>query len=356
MIAPRGAWAARSIDERVIFLAGAPRSGTTLLARLLAGHPLIHTRGEAHLMTPLAHLGLYDRVDRAPYDPIRSARAARDFVNALPGGEDDYLDALRAYAGALYGRALSGQAAPLFLDKTPAYALILPFISRVFPRAPRLLIARHPCAIWDSYARSFFGGDYRAAHAFNPILERYIPAMAAALRGPEPPLCVRYEDLVAAPEPALRRIYAHLGVPHAPETVAYAPGEGGDPLTVDRRRRPQTDSIARWARAAAADPELERSLRALIARLDPRDLEALGYPIEALFAPLTAAGRPERRRWSRYGARRRALLWARRGVQIRWVRRGVRAVRDGCDVLLRGGPEGGWGREADRRFGEREEV
>ena len=50
----------------VFFVISSPRSGSTLLERMLASHPLIYGRPEPHLLTPLAHLGYYAKVDKAP--------------------------------------------------------------------------------------------------------------------------------------------------------------------------------------------------------------------------------------------------------------------------------------------------
>ena len=59
-------------DRRLLFVIGPPRGGTTLLMRLLHAHPDVHGRAEPHLLTPLAHLGYYGRVDKAPYDPFQA--------------------------------------------------------------------------------------------------------------------------------------------------------------------------------------------------------------------------------------------------------------------------------------------
>jgi hypothetical protein len=172
------------MEPRLLFVIGPPRSGTTLLMRMLSSHSAIYSRAEPHLLTPLAHLGYYDTVDAAPFDHLQAAQAMRDFVADLPRGEQDYLDACRAYTDILYGRMLAacGQGKPLFLDKTPANALVWPFITKLYPQARYIVLTRHPAAVFSSYANSFFDGDYDAARRFNPILNRYVPAMARLLR------------------------------------------------------------------------------------------------------------------------------------------------------------------------------
>ena len=57
------------MEDQLIFLIGSPRSGTTMLARMIGAHSEVHAPGEPHLMTGLAHLGYFAKVDAAPYDP-----------------------------------------------------------------------------------------------------------------------------------------------------------------------------------------------------------------------------------------------------------------------------------------------
>ena len=144
------------MDERMFGrVIGSPRSGTTMLMRMLNVHSEIYTRPEPHLLTPLAHLGFYDYVEKAPYDQFQAAQAVKAFVDDLPGREKDYIEGLRAYTDILYGRMLEPTGKQYFLDKTPAYALILPFISTIYPRAKYVVLTRHPFAIFCRSQRAF---------------------------------------------------------------------------------------------------------------------------------------------------------------------------------------------------------
>src|SRR5437879_9569341 len=176
------------MQERLIFLIGAPRSGTTLLARMLGAHSAVYQRAEPHLITPIAHLGYYAKVQKAPYDPVSAEQAIHELVADLPRGEEDYLDALRAYTDTLYGRMLA--TAPgkrFFLDKTPAYALVLPFLTKLYPKAHYVVLTRHPLAVLSSWAEPFFAGDYRVALDHNPLRARCVPARGRRLRAPRRP-------------------------------------------------------------------------------------------------------------------------------------------------------------------------
>mgnify|MGYP000316900463 CR=1 FL=1 len=339
-----------SIEDRLLLVIGPPRSGSTLLMRMLSAHSEIYSRPEPHVFAPLAHLGYFETVEKAPFDQFQAAEAMRAIVEELPAGEDDYLDACRAYVDVVYGRLLAarGGGKRFFLDKTPANALVLPFIAKLYPRARYIVLTRHPAAVFSSYANSFFDGDYDAAHRFNPILERYVPAMAEFLRAATVPLVhVGYEQLVAAPETEMQRVCAFLGLPFEPGMIEYGEqafaAQGlGDPITVNRETRPVTTSIEKWAGELAADPAKVIALRAMFDRIDPRDFETWGFVAEDLFAPVERVARsahkslPRRPITDRFRLERRLLVWLRRDIRTSAFGRLVRRVRTLCDILLRG--------------------
>ncbi|HZP43145.1 MAG TPA: sulfotransferase [Candidatus Binatia bacterium] len=334
------------MQDRLIFLIGAPRSGTTLLARMLGAHSMIYQRAEPHLITPIAHLGYYGKVQKAPYDPNNVDQAIHEFVADLPRGEADYLEALRAYTDTMYERIMARAAGKrFFLDKTPAYALVLPFLVKLYPQARYVVLTRHPLAVLSSYVESFFDGDWEVATAHNPILARYVPALAALLRDrPVPCVHVRYEELVRDPETHFRRVCEHLGVPFEADAIAYgergdAPKGLGDPIGVGRHTRPVTTSVSRWAAEIANDAPTLALVSRLLDELDPADLEMLGYPRAQIVAQLEAAkGAPVPARAAaplRYRLERKALVALRRNIHRNALGRVLKRVRFALDVLLR---------------------
>ncbi len=338
------------MQSALIFVIGPPRSGSTLLMRMLGSHSAIYSRAEPHLLTPLAHLGFYDTVDKAPFDQLQAQQSVREFVADLPGGEADYLDACRAYTDVLYGRMLAarGKGKPFFLDKTPANALILPFLAKLYPRARYVVLTRHPAAIWSSYANSFFDGDDVAARKFNPILNRYVPAMARFIRErPVPFVRIGYEALVRDPEAEMRRVFAFLGVPFEAGAIDYGKHEHaskglGDPLGVRQHARPVTDSVEKWAHELAGDAARFAIVRDMVGAIPDEDLETWGFPRATFFAPVEAAARagakqpPRPPFFDRYRLQRKLLVMLRRNIQENAFGRLVKRLRLLCDVLLRG--------------------
>jgi hypothetical protein len=341
------------VQDRLVFLIGSPRSGSTLLSRLLGAHPALFAPEEPHLITPIAFLGYYASVDQAAYDPVIVRQAARHLVASLPGGEQTYLEALRAYPDAIYRALLGSEAArgsSLLLDKTPAYALCLDFLARLYPAARYIVLTRHPLAVWSSFVDSFFDGDDRVAHAHNPLLERYVPAIAGFLRrAPVPIHRVRYERLVQDPEEVARELCVFLRVEFEPGMVEYGSAPGarkasarglGDPTQVAREVRPTTRSVSKWATAATGRPQRVGLFREILARLTDEDLETWGFSragIEAEIDQIDLAGKPPPRpRLTRYALERKLLVALRRGIRPdNAAGRLVRRLSEVCDVLVR---------------------
>lgn len=337
------------MSVQLLFVVGAPRSGTTMLERMLSSHSMIQGGPEPHLLTPLAHLGPWAKVDKAPYDHVLAAEAQKLFIDQLPNKSQDYWDACRAYCDVLYGRYLEAKGMkPICLDKTPAYALVLPFMAKVFPDGKFVVLTRHPLAMFSSFANSFFDGDYQMAHQYNPIVQRYVPALAQFLRQQEVSfLHVRYEDLVKTPEEWFEKICRYAAVPFEREAIDYGKhqDEGqqqglGDPLGVKQHTRPTTGSVKKWAQELAGDPDKLKLMQTVIAQLDPADLQTLGYPLDTLWKPLEeAAGQTftaSKPPLDRYRIQRKMIMMGRSLTQSTPpLRKLVEKARLATDVLLR---------------------
>lgn len=330
-------------DSALAFILCAPRSGSTLLQRMIASHSAVITHPEPHLLTPLYHLGYYATVDAAPYDHINAAQALREFADELHRGEEDYLDALRAYAKTLYGSVLKAHAGEIFLDKTPAYGLIASFVTKLFPGARLVVLTRHPMAIWHSQAYSFFGGDYRLALEQNPLVEPYVESLGSFLVKNPDVVHLRYEDLVACPEDEMRRVLDDWGLEFEEACVEYGrvshiTKSYGDPMSVERHSRPVTDSLNTWAKDLNSRPEALALARRVVARLDPEHLAAWGYPTDEFWAALDSADARSTTRFTRfnsYWVKRQILLRLRKNVGDNVLGNAVRRVRYYCDVVLR---------------------
>jgi hypothetical protein len=222
---------------------------------------------------------------------------------------------------------------------------VLPFLARLYPRAKYVVLTRHPLAVLSSYAESFFDGDYQVAIAHNPVLERYVPALASFVRDrPVPLVWVKYEELVRDPEANFRRVCEHLGVPFEERAISY--GESGeefkglgDPTGVQRHTRPVTSSVSKWAAEIASNPTTLALVTKVLDQLDPADLETLGHPREKIVADLAAArgaAVPLKAKGPlRYRMERKLLVALRRNSHRNALGRVAKRLRFALDVLLR---------------------
>lgn len=339
---------ASNLGEQLIFLISPPRSGSTMLQHMLESHSAIQGLPEPHVLPPLKFLGYYEQVSRADYDAVNCSLALHEFVEHLPGGENDYLDALRAYVLHLYDRARSigGEGKRYFLDKTPMNVLHWRFMVKLFPKAKYIILARHPVAILDSIARTFYDGDY--AHlmddAYTPA--PYVQRIAEFMRSKAVPFhFVKYETLLESPDDQARAMLEFLGLEMEDTVVEYGrvkhvTGSMGDPMTVTSRKRPDPKLAYRWAAALAAAPNDRRLAEQVINELDADDVAIFGYDKDKLLDPIDQADPSERVKIERVGGtgfrfRRRVYFILRQWTKWQPFRKFLEKTRYYCDVILR---------------------
>jgi tetratricopeptide (TPR) repeat protein len=111
-----------------VFLIGFPRSGTTLLEQVLAGHPQVRTLEEAPTLA-------------AAYAEFLTTPAGLERLARLTPQEAQGWRARYWAEVAAHGIDPAGR---LFLDKAPAGTLTLPLVAKLFPRARVLFALRDP--------------------------------------------------------------------------------------------------------------------------------------------------------------------------------------------------------------------
>jgi tetratricopeptide (TPR) repeat protein len=194
--------------SRAIFVMGLPRSGTTLVEQVLASHSQVAGGGEINLLRLLEHeVGGLSR-------PALDGYLRRPGAPSLPVLWDHLLE--ERFPGP--GRVV---------DKTTNNSLRLGIAASVLPEAPLVWLRRDPldCA-WSCLRTRFMGGVAWSNDlediAFNFRLEDRLFEHWHSVLG-ERLLVVPFAALVTEPEPWIRRILAHCGLPEEPQ--AFAPHE-----------------------------------------------------------------------------------------------------------------------------------
>ena len=248
--------AAEAVGEgpQPIFIVGLPRTGTTVLERVLGGSGAVRNAGE---------------LDDLPLQLRWCAnRFSRSFLDAA------VLQAAAASPPALLGErylrhaAWRAQGRPRFTDKLPLNFLHVGFIAQALPGARILHMTREPMDACFANLKELFAEAYPYSYDLEELATyygRYRRLMDHwHARFPGRILDVSYESLVQDPEATSRAVYAHCGLDWSPEVVRIEAGTGAvsTASTVQVREPIHARSVQGWRRYEAQLAPLHARLRA----------------------------------------------------------------------------------------------
>ncbi len=186
---PRGTdRAARGLidSSRFVFIFGLPRSGTTLLERILTGLAGVRSNGET------------DHFARTLLTAAPSPQAAPGIADVFARAASVDWDQIAAD----YARRAGGDR-EVVIEKQPLNYLYLGAIHRALPQARLVLVSRPPVDICFAMYRTLFGAAYQFSYAFADLaryyaayarlIEHWRAAFGASIHE------VRYNDLVSDP-------------------------------------------------------------------------------------------------------------------------------------------------------------
>jgi len=238
-------------DPAPIFVLGMPRTGTTLVDRILSSHPAVASAGELQAM-PLAVKELAGTTSRVVIDAATIRASLQIDRHAL--GE-------RYLARAAPHRATSR---PRFIDKLPTNFLYIGHIASALPNARIVCLRRHPMdLVWSNFKNLFAP---RSDYYFysNDLLDtaRYFARFDQLMafwqrRFPGRILELGYEALVADQEGETRRLLAHCGLDWDAGTLDFHRNRAAvaTPSAAQVRRPLNADAIGRWRiHAEALEP------------------------------------------------------------------------------------------------------
>jgi tetratricopeptide (TPR) repeat protein len=228
-----------------VFVCGLPRTGTTLVERIIAAHSAVDSAGET---------GIF---------PAEAARLDASLVGSAPD-----FDRL----GERYLRTVSEVFAPTkkpFVDKTLHNYLCCGLIHAALPQAKVILMLRGPMATAWALYKALFTTGYLFSYELADLADYYLAyrRLVEHWRDTIPPdalLTVTYEDVVRCPAEQSARILDFLGLPWEDATLRFhesrAPSATASAVQV--RRPIYATSIEAWRRhARSLAPFRERLLR-----------------------------------------------------------------------------------------------
>jgi hypothetical protein len=239
----------QSVESRVIWLFGSPRSGSTWVRQMAAEHPAIEVMDEPTIGYHLSPF-LSNEPGYRPEDLDLGTFTLRRVVAGNPNRffaakyEDVWLPALRRMLNDRLFAHLEREASPaaarrqLLLVKEPNGSQSADVIMRAQPTARLLFLLRDGRDVVDSELASFAVGGWQErsfphmrgvdeAQRLNFVIHsahwwlwrtQVVEAAFAEHRGPK--LLLRYEDMLREPQRHLGELFEWLGVPLEPADVA----------------------------------------------------------------------------------------------------------------------------------------
>ncbi|MDE1964278.1 MAG: sulfotransferase [Xanthomonadaceae bacterium] len=238
-----------------IFIVGMPRSGSTLLDRMISAHPDVAPAGELN-------------------DFLRQLHRVADVPPAGHAGMHRVLDRLGSVDPAELGRRYLAQAGwragdrRYFVDKLPINVQLVPLIRRALPHAPILHLVRDPMDVCFSNFRAMFGdvspwcNDLAWTAHFHGCYRQLVDTWHADYPGAM--IDLAYADLVADPEAVMRFVLPACGL--AFDDACLHPERNPFPVTTPSAaqvREPLNGrGMASWKRYAGPLEPLRRALDA----------------------------------------------------------------------------------------------
>jgi hypothetical protein len=210
------------------FVVGVGRSGTTLLRLMLDAHPQLAIPAETHFVPAVIELGRAGGEGGELVDAIIASRGWGDFgleaerlrerVAELP--EQDAASVLRAF----FGLCAERERKPRWGDKTPGYVRRMRLIGRELAETRFVHLIRDGRDVALSRRRRGMGEGKPMAETARLWRRRIEDARAQARRLRGRYLELRYEDLVVAPEPALRSVCELIELEFDPAMLRHHEG------------------------------------------------------------------------------------------------------------------------------------
>jgi tetratricopeptide (TPR) repeat protein len=227
-------------SDECIFILGLPRSGTTLVDRIVSSHSHVFSAGE--LTSFATELAQHVRKHTGRSNPSElEVVGASMQVDARALG--------RAYLAAT--RPRTGHTAR-FTNKWPLNYLYAGALRRALPNARLLSLTRHPMDVCYAMYRTLFTDWYGFSYDLSELGRYYVAwrelmAHWASVLSVEL-LSIAYEDLVVDPETVSRRMLAHCGLPWEDACLSFH--ERADAVSTASsaqvRRPVYRSSVGKW--------------------------------------------------------------------------------------------------------------
>jgi tetratricopeptide (TPR) repeat protein len=238
-----------------VFVVGLPRTGTTLVERILGSHSKVFAAGELNQFAVQMTAALQTLTNRSASKLEAIAASVKLDFAALGRA---FLDG---------SRACTGQRAH-FTDKTPQNFLYCGLIAAALPAARIVEVVRHPMDSCYAMYKQLFTMAYPFSYdlgdlalyfsGYRRLMQHWHALMPGRI------LTVRYEDVVANQQAATRRLLEHCGLEWEDNCLEFDRNAQSTTTAsaVQVRQKIYESSVGKWERFRRQLQPLADGLRA----------------------------------------------------------------------------------------------
>ena len=225
-------------DASPIFVLGQPRTGSTLIERIITSHTDVHSAGELQQFSlAMLRLSKSNNLKRFSTEQFASAKEL-----------DGRLLAVK------YMKTIGGMSGKVerFVDKLPSNYLNIPLILKALPNAKIVHLVRNPMDACFSSYKQLFSNAYLHSYDLHEMARhhmRYRKLMQVwRERFPGRFLDISYEETARDLEPNARRLIDYLELPWQDECLNFHKQKTAvsTASTVQVREPAHTRSVDRW--------------------------------------------------------------------------------------------------------------
>jgi len=241
--------------NNLLFILSAPRSGSTLLGAILGNHSQTLCPPEPWLLLSLYAMRTPDVMAISHFDSALARQALSELL-------DDRLfrNATNAFAVSAYNALLGPANKQIFIDKTPRYYHILPFLEALFPQARQIWIKRNPLDVIASHKATLghavadLLGGVVSPHAYDATLSFVLLSSYFATHA-HTQTTVSYEALVQHPIREIQALCQQIDLPFEAHMLHYGANHAlmqtyGNATMGDKKllghTYPHDRSVGRW--------------------------------------------------------------------------------------------------------------
>lgn len=212
--------------KKPIFIVGCPRSGTTVLGRCLAAHPKLGGSDESLflLMLWIIFNDMHQGDNKRNYAPLKNFLSTKGLIENI-----------RCFSDNVFASLMKKQKKGEYVDHTPWYVLLAPFINAIYPDAFFIHIIRDGRKVVRSLSYSYKKGFRWAGKDVKERTQLWVNLVNHGLNIkkflPDRYLEIKYENFYEYPVQTIENIFDFIKLRHDKRVLKPLNTAHADPVT-----------------------------------------------------------------------------------------------------------------------------